>query len=460
MVALRPYQTQLIDDAREALRTHRSVLVQLPTGAGKTAIASWMLGRAAEKQRRSIFCVHRQEILDQAAATFDEFEIPYGIVTPGYAPNPFLPIQICSIDTLRSRIKRGKPVPAAHMMVIDEGHHAVAKSWQAVVAHYHAIPRLLLTATPERLDGKGLSDVADAMVCGPSVRWLIDHNFLSPYRAFAPSAPDMTPIHTERGDYKHDENEETMDKPAITGDAVSHYLKLARGKRGVAFCVSIKHSEHVAAQFNAAGVPARHFDGTTDRSERRRVIEDFRSGAIQVLTNVDLVSEGFNLPAMEVSMMLRPTKSLALVLQQIGRSLRTAPGKEYALILDHAGNLSRHGLPDDEREWSLLGRKERKKKEGEEPIVLKNCPVCYHCHRPANVCPACGFVYVVVGREVDHREGDLVEIDPALMRRERLREQGSADTLEALIEVGKRRNYKNPYAWAKYLLAARSKKRA
>lgn len=453
MVDLRPYQVKMIDDAREALRSHRSVVIQSATGSGKTAVASWMLGRAADIGKRSVFCVHRQEILDQAAETFDDFGIKYGIVAPGYSPSPFVPIQICSIDTLRSRIKRGKPTPQADMVITDECHHSVSAGWRLVLGHYANAHHIGLSATPERFDGKGLSDLFDTMVCGPSVRWLIDHGYLSHYRAFAPNTPDMAGVHTERGDYKHDENEATMDKPSITGDAVAHYLRLAKGKRGVAFCVSIKHSQHVAAQFNMAGVPATHFDGTTDRSERRRVIEAFRRGDIMVLTNVDLVSEGFNLPAMEVSMMLRPTKSLALALQQIGRSLRAIEGKEYALILDHAGNLARHGLPDDDREWSLLGRKERKKKEDEAVIALKTCPQCYNVHRPANACPSCGHLYVIIGREVDHKDGDLAEIDADAFRRNRKREIGQARDRGALEAIAAARGYKP--GWVDYIMSAR-----
>lgn len=458
---LRPYQTDLISATREALRSSNSVLLQLPTGAGKTAIATQMCASVAAKRRSGAFICHRQELVDQTVRTFSEFSVPHGIISAGYAPNPTQPIQICSIDTLRARLVASKPVPRFDFLMWDEAHHVAAAGWSKVKSYFSTAKHVGLTATPERLDGKGLRPQFGAMVQGPSTSWLIEHGFLVPYRAFAPSTPDMGGVHTKMGDYVRGETEAAMDKPTITGDAITHYLRLARDKRALAFCVSVKHSQHVAQQFKDAGVVAWHLDGDTDRGERRQAVAAFRRGEIKVLCNVDLFGEGFDVPSADASLMLRPTKSLSLYLQQCGRVLRPSEGKRHALLLDHAGNIARHGLPDDEREWSLDGRDKRDRKQDEAAAVaVRQCPKCYHCHRPAAVCPSCGWAYEAVARTVKQVEGDLLELDVMAQRRERQEEQRRAVTMEALIEVGRKRGYARPEAWAAHLWTARMAKRA
>ncbi len=456
---LRPYQTALIDDARVVLRHHNAVLMQLPTGGGKTAIATQMMATVAAKHRLGAFICHRQELVDQTVRTFSEFGVPHGIISSGYTPNPTLPIQVCSIDTLRARLLAGRPVPKFDFLMWDEAHHVAAAGWTKVMRYFPRAKHVGLTATPERLDGKGLRAQFQAMVQGPTTAELIAAGFLTPYRAFAPSAPDLGGVHTKMGDFVRGENEAAMDRPSITGDAVGHYLRHARDKRALAFCVSVAHSQHVVEQFRGAGVVAWHLDGKTDRGVRRQAVAAFRRGEIKVLSNVDLFGEGFDVPSADASIMLRPTKSLALYLQQCGRVLRPSPGKSHALLLDHAGNIQRHGLPDDDREWSLDGRQARTKRDDEASVPVRQCPKCYACHRPAPRCPSCGWNYELKAREVDQVDGDLAEIDVAAQRRERLAEQGRADTIEGLIELGRKRGYASPEKWAAHLWTARLAKR-
>lgn len=448
---LRPYQEDIISETRLALRSHDSVLIQLPTGAGKTAIGAKMIGNAAEKGHRSFFSVHRRELIDQTMATFDKVGIPYGVIAPGIAPRPLERIQIVSIDTLKFRIDK---VEAPRFFIMDEAHHVAAAGWKKVKAAYPGAKHVGLSATPERLDGKGLDGAFSYMVPGPSTAWLIDQGFLCEYKAYAPSAPDLTGVGTSMGDYVRSESAAKMDKPSVTGDAIAHYQRLARGKTAVAFCASIEHSQHVAASFREAGIVAWHLDGKTPAGERKEAIRAFRNGDIRVLCNVDLMGEGFDLPSLEVSILLRPTKSLSLYMQQVGRALRPAPGKPHALILDHAGNLLRHGLPDDEREWQLAGR--AKKKKGEQsPSNIRQCPKCYHVHPIRPSCPECGHVYDGAPREVRQVEGDLVEIDVVAARKQTKMEQAQARTIEELIELGRRRNFRNPAAWAAHVYTSR-----
>jgi len=458
---LRPYQLALIDDTRQALRSHNAVLMQLPTGGGKTAIATQMMATVAAKQRKGAFIVHRQELVDQTIRTFSDFKVPHGVISAGYPANPTFPIQICSIDTLRARLVAGRWLPRFDLLMWDEAHHVAAAGWTRVMGYYPNAKHVGLTATPERLDGKGLRSNFSAMVQGPTTAQLIEDGYLAPYRAFAPSAPDLGGVHTKMGDYVRGENEAAMDRPSITGDAVTHYLKLARDKRALAFCVSVAHSQHVVEQFKAVGVVAWHLDGKTERGERRQAVAAFRRGEIKVLSNVDLFGEGFDVPSADASIMLRPTKSLALYLQQCGRVLRPSEGKRAALLLDHAGNIARHGLPDDDREWSLDGRQDRRKRDGEDAVPpVRQCPRCYACHRPAPVCPGCGWKYEANARQVDQVEGVLEEVDIAAARHAAKVEQARAVTIEELIAVGRKRGYKSPEKWAAHLWTARLEKKS
>lgn len=436
----------MINQTRGYLRTHDSVLVQAPTGAGKTALAAYMIGSASSRGRRSWFICHRAELVEQTAITFEKVGIQYGTIAAGFPLYPMSPVQICSIDTLKNRLGRYQP---PDLIVWDEAHHAAAAGWKKVKEFFPKAKHVGLSATPERLDGKGLNELFTAMVKGPAVHWLIEQGFLAQYRAFAPPGPDMSGVHSRMGDFVRGENEAAMNKPTITGSAIEHYLRHARGKSSVVFCVSIRHSQAVAAEFRAAGIVAVHLDGTMDKGERKRIIAAFRRGEIQVLTNVDLFGEGFDLPTLEVSILLRPTQSLSLYLQQVGRALRPAAGKQHALILDHAGNIARHGLPDQEREWSLDGRKKKKRGDaGGDYIPLRQCPKCYATHAPAPKCPECGHVYAVVGREPETVDGELIEVDLEAAKRRRIIENNKAESVGAKIELGKARGYKKPDLWA------------
>jgi superfamily II DNA or RNA helicase len=257
------------------------------------------------------------------------------------------------------------------------------------------------------------------------------------------------------GDYANDELAEVMDKPTITGDAVQHYFKYAPGKRAIVFCVSVQHSRHVAAQFNSAGIAAVHVDGETDFEVRDRAIREFREGSIKILCNVELFGEGFDVPVLEAVILLRPTQSLGLYLQQVGRSLRPCEGKTKAVILDHVGNCQRHGLPDEERVWSLEGHTAQKKSLADS-LPIRICPNCMAA-QPATVkiCKYCGTAFEIQYRTVAEQDGELKEIDPAASRRLRNQEQSKCQSFEDLVELGRKRGYKRPYLWAKYVFNAR-----
>src|SRR6266446_4115661 len=442
-IELRPYQTEIIAKTRALMRQGcRSILIQAPCGAGKTALTAHMLHTAASKRMRSFFVVHRRELIKQLIAAFRKEGLDYGLIAAGFYSENRPLCHIASIQTLARRYKR---FAVPQLIVWDECHHLAAGSWRKV---YNAFPNSFhigLTATPERLDGQGLASFFKEIVTGPSISWLTERYFLSPYKLYAPSTVDLDGIHTRMGDYEKRELAQVVDKPSITGDAVEHYKRLADGKHAIVFCASIRHSHHVVEQFNSAGIPAHHIDGETPEGERDGAIERFKEGRLQVLSNVEIFGEGFDVPGIEVAILLRPTPSLSYYLQQVGRALRPFEGKTHALILDHVGNWSRHGLPDDDREWSLQGRAGRERDARGAGIAVKICPKCFAAQKAGMVCCRyCGFVFEVKPRMVQKKDGQLSEIDKEASRRESRRTQGFAQSLEELTQIGIERGYKFP----------------
>ena len=452
---LRPYQTDLIDRARESLRRNQSVLMQAPTGAGKTALTVTMMKNAAAQGKRSFFCVHQNELLQQTGKALWKQHLEHGMVAAGKRASK-LPAQVASVQTL---VRRLDQYEAPDLIIIDEAHRAAAATYLKILEAYPNAKVVGLTATPQRTDGKGLADIFSDLIVGPSVRQLIDAGYLSDYEIFAPpSMFDASGVQTRAGDYAKEQVEAAMDKPTITGDAVNHYQKLAKGRRCVVMCVGIKHAEHVSEQYRMAGIPSEVIHGGFTDREREAMLSRFQHGETLVICNVNLLVEGVDIPSIEVVQWLRPTQSLIIWMQGVGRGLRPAPGKDRLLLLDHVGNVHRHGLPDDPREWSLEGRKKGKRKANEEPdVAIHQCQSCYAVFRPGpSECPKCGEpVKQKPSRELQVVEGELEKIDLERARKERKREQGAARTMRELVALGIRREMRKPGAWAAITTASR-----
>lgn len=435
----------------------KSILVQSPTGSGKTALTAHMLHTAASKGMRSLFVVHRRELIKQSTRTFALEGVKHGIIAAGFFEDRRHLIQLSSVQTLARRIHR---YPEPSLIVWDECHHLAAGSWEKIFRALPGAYHIGLTATPTRLDGRGLSVFFQEMIQGPSVSELISEGYLSPYKLYAPSNVSMDGIHTRMGDYEKTELSKAMDKPSITGNAIEHYKRLCPGRRAVVFCCSIQHSKHVVEEFSRNGISAAHVDGETLQEERDAAIEGFKEGSIKILSNVDLFGEGFDVPSIEVAILLRPTQSLGLYLQQVGRSLRPYSGKDRATILDHVGNWSRHGLPDDLREWSLEGRSAGNGKKGDAGIAVKVCPKCFAAQKSGQPsCRYCGFVFMVEPRKITEREGNLAEVDIEAARIQARRQQGRAQTMQELYEIGKSRGMKNPRGWAYFVFKSRQQRK-
>lgn len=401
-MTLRPYQADVIESARLALARSNSIVIQMPTGAGKTKVAASMI---ALKEGLVWFVVHRQEIERQTAAALSAAGIDFGVVSPRAAPDYSKRVQIISIGTLARRID---DIPAPDYVFWDECQHAAAKSWSALIKQLPDAKHIGLTATPERLDGKGLDELFDELVIGPTTRELIDGKHLSEFRYFAPSDPDLTAARVREGDYNKGDISKVMNTPVLIGDAVREYKEKANGKRALVFAASVEASKALVERFNAAGIPAAHVDGKTPTPERDAAIAALAAGDIKVLSNVEIFTEGFDLPSIDAIILMRPTKSLALFLQMIGRVLRTADGKDEALIFDHAALWHDHGWPAHDFKWTLAGDA-RLRRVAETASMCRRCPACKQVYENRILSCECGFEFPS-GREIGEFDNALSEV--------------------------------------------------
>lgn len=446
MLTLRPYQLQLVEQARAALRSGcKRLLLQCPTGAGKTVLVAHMLASAAAKGRKAWFCVHRKELLEQAVQTFvDSADIHTGIVAAGYPCDPHAPVQVCSVGSLKRRLPH---LPKPDLLVWDECHHVPSKSWSAISAALPHAHQLGLTATPQRLDGKGLAAYFDQLLLGPTVRELIDQGYLSDYRLFAPGVVNTDGMHRVGGDFNRAEVSTAMGASTVVGDAVATYQRDADGGRALVFVWSLEASRRLADVFVAAGIPASHVDGETDAHERKRAMAAFRAGDLRVICNVDLFGEGLDVPAVDAVFLLRPTDSLGLYLQQCGRGLRPSPGKDAVRIFDHVGNWTRHGLPDETRAWSLDGKPKSEKA----PPSPRRCARCFAVSPvTARVCFACGAEFPHKPRKIHQVDGRLVEADLVALRQQAGTLERTCRTLHDWQELARKLHYKPGWAWHRW----------
>ena len=462
-------QQEFVSKLREALKQGiKSVLGVASPAFGKTVVAAHITqqARARDPNASVWFLVHRKNLLRQTSKSFWQAKIEHGLITSGKMRTS-LPIQVGTIGTVHSRMAQMK---APRILFIDEAHLSKGAMFQSVItwARSHGAIVIGLTGTPVRLDGKSLGDLYECIIEAKSTKWLIDQGRLSEYVAYTtPVAPDISAVKTTAGDYNIGDLAAAMDKPTIVGDAVSHYKRLAAGKRAVVYCCNVAHSKHTAEAFNAAGVPAAQVDASTTEAELKSVCEALADRRILVLVNAELIIEGFDLSAqvgrdvtLECCILLRPTQSVARYLQMVFRALRRKP--EPAVILDHAGCIIKHGLPCYQREWSLLGQEKgkRKKKDEEPDVNVQQCKHCYAVFIPGpDTCPYCGKPIEKKVRKIKEADGELEKIDVVAVRKEQRREQGSARTLRDLVALGMRRGMAKASQWSAITMAARENRK-
>lgn len=435
MFQLHEYQKTLVNKARQSyLDGYKSPCIVAPCGAGKSVIISEIAKLTTQKGNHVLFLVHRRELIDQIQATFERQGVEMENVTFGM------------VQTIVRRLDK---TPDPQLIITDENHHGLAASYRKIYEHFSHVPRLGFTATPIRLNGDGLGDVNDILIEEVDAEWLIENGFLSPYKYYAPKLIDTEQLKLNNlSEFSNSSIDQAMQRKTIYGDAVKHYQKLADGEQAIAYCHSIESSKNTRDAFLAAGINAEHIDGMTPPLERDRIIRAFRNREIQILTNVDLIGEGFDVPDCSTVIMLRPTQSLSLFIQQSMRGMRYRPGK-VSTIIDHVDNVRLHGLPDMKREWGL-GKRDKKRKKQKNEVPVKQCDSCYvTVHSATRECPSCGHTFEVKESTYDLDENAELE---TITKEEvsitlDFREPEDCKSLKELQQLAKARQYKPGWAW-------------
>lgn len=441
-IALRDYQQTLLDKARaELAKGHKSVLCVCATGGGKSYIFMDMADRCKGKV---LVLVHRGELKSQHIREFEKNGIPMDNIV---------------VETVQTVYRHLDDYLDVRMVVADEAHLFLARTFRAVLDKLTGPDVnawcIGFSASPCRLDGSSMSDVFDAMVEGPQTAELIKKKRLCPYEYYAPLTVDVSNLRKQRGDYVTSEVEELME-PAIYGRVIEEYKRLCPGKQAIAFCCSVKHSQQVAQQFRDAGISAAHLDGNTPARAREAIMADFIAGGIQILTNVNLFAEGISVDGIGAVIMLRPTASLALCLQQWGRGLRYQPGK-VCTIIDCVGNYLTHGLPDEQRSWTLEGVVKQHKTHNEDgAFTVRQCPYCYKVFQNTGQreCPYCHEPYPMhyrelkVIEEIELKKVTEAEVKAEQERKARLKEDiRNARTAADFFAIAKKNGYSQGWAF-------------
>lgn len=441
---LRDYQTELLNKTFQAFREgYRRPLVVAPCGAGKSYLFVELIKRT---RGEALILTHRQELKEQHELLLEE-----------------LGAKNARVAMILTEANRLGEYPRPELIVTDEAHLSRSNSWMKVIDYYNTYT-VGFTATPVRLDGKPLGDIYDTLIQGVDTRWLIENRRLAPYEYYAPTLVDTTGLRTVAGDYVVSDLEQLMNERAIYGDVIESYLRFAPGERSICYCVSVEHARKTADAFNSAAIRAESLSAGTPAKRRREIMDAFRKGEITVLCNVGIISEGVSIDEVSCCMLLRPTESVALGIQQMMRCMRYMPGKT-ARILDFCQNYLRIGLPDDDRGWSLekpIRRRDSLDKNGN--FYIRSCPECYMTFPTAPICPFCGTEYPLHSREIAARqEIELARITAeeaarvAQVKKQARVEQGRAQSFEELVKLGKFRGYKNPAFWAAQILRGRKR---
>lgn len=404
MIELRPYQVASIEAVRASIRAgKRRIMLTIPTGGGKTYTSVSVIAAALAKGKRSLFVAHRKELIDQTVASFARLGIrSVGVIrAKDRRRDSSQPIQVASIQTLCRRQQQD-----FDLVFVDEAHRSNASTYTAHVFERHARAVIIgLSATPCRADGKPLGTHFDDLIVGARYSELLaGGSIVEPHVYSTPVLPDMSTVRTSGGDYNAEDLEAAMNRGALIGDLYTQWSKHPR-QRTVAFAVSVAHSLAIVERFRAEGVRAEHLDGTTPEAERSAILARLESGATDLVSNVGVLCEGWDLPACKTLILARPTKSLGLYMQMAGRILRPWNGVT-PVVIDHGGNVDRHGLPHEDRDWSLTSKP---KKGG--GMAVKACHGCFaFIAATCQTCPHCGHTFVVEIVEPEPVEPVIVDL--------------------------------------------------
>lgn len=421
MIELREYQLEANRELWRRFRAHQAVLLQAPTGSGKTAMAAHFIAmRREHKRERTLMLAHRREIVNQSAAKLEDVGLDVGIVMAGHSPKDWADVQVGSIDTVWGRKATG--FPDAEFVVVDECHRAMGAMYSTLIAEYkrRGAKILGLTATPIRTDGQGLLGMFEWMVRTPDIPELVRMGFLVPFHYAVGIAPDLSHI-KNAGDYDQKKREDAFNQGYLIGDIVRNWIKYAAGMKTMVFAAGVKHSLHIVEEFEKVGIRAVHVDGTTPSDVRDAIYDELTDGDLKVVSNAQVYVEGTDIPCLECIVDAAATKSVTKYLQAAGRAMRPYPGKTTARYHDHSGNVFRHGYVETPRDWTLSeGKEALEHLEAERKKIEKMQIVCKRCglphHKP--VCPFCGFEFVPEGRMKGFLPADLVEMTQAQFEQE------------------------------------------
>jgi superfamily II DNA or RNA helicase len=439
-VILRPYQQEQVDGARRVLSRNKSVLLQNATGAGKTVIFSEITKLTHANNNRIWIVVPRNELLKQASDHLVKYKVPHGLISAGTNESRAYKVHIVSKDTLIRRYGKIKNWP--DLLIMDEAHLYLDRQIE-IASHLPERSKIIgVTATPERLDGRGLSTESgglyDDIVYGPTIVDLIEMGYLSNMRYFCPpGAEEIKQLHRRGTEFDPDELEALLQRRKIYGGAIQHYKEHAHNKPALVFCRSVKAAAETAQRFNDAGYNFENIDGKMTYKRRKSIIDALRAGKIQGLTSCELITYGLDIPRVECIIMLRPTLSRTLYFQMIGRGLRPSYGKPDCVILDHVGNLQEHGHPLEPYDWQFHGREKRTGGDGVSVATLKLCGTCF-LYYEGDICPNCGGVNKKKKRaDIEEVEGRLVEVKGPVEFKKRPREEQREiqDRIGQLIEA-------------------------
>ena len=458
MFKLRDYQQETVDNIYQSMKQgNRRIIVQQPPRTGKTVIMAEIARKTTSKGNRVMFIIHRKEVLAQAKSTFEQQNVNMDLATMGM------------VQTLTRRVNK---LTEPQLILIDEAHHALSQSYRRIIDAFPNAYILYFTATPIRTGHDQLDQIADDIIVGKSIKWLTQHHFLAPFHYYGLGDIDRSKLRKQNGDYSSQSMDEAISHQ-IYGHIVQQYQRLASGKQAVVYCHSIESAKKVTEQFTQAGIIAAEIDGDTDTKVRDQLVQKFRNQELTILANVNLFTEGVDLPNVDCVIMARPTSSLALYLQFSMRCLNPRKGKT-AVIIDHVDNFLNFGLPSSDRNWSeaiVTKDKRKSSNNADNGPAIAQCNYCfgtfYRDQVKNNCCPLCGHELREENKDYKIVDVDLQEIkeNQAIEHRKKMIQQilndqvmanvadkspGQLHTLKELQAYAKLHNYSAGWAWHQF----------